>query len=153
MKGKKKNSGLLLRGGGKKERTASPDMLRLSLLILALFVVTPMHALQAIRTIPRRAGLRSLSMAKDSYKLVLVRHGESTWNDKNLFTGWYDCPLSVKGESEAISAGKLMKEGGLEFDLAYTSFLQRAIKTLWHGLEQTGCMNIPIRNAWQLNER
>lgn len=92
-------------------------------------------------------------MAKAPYKLVLVRHGESQWNDLNLFTGWYDCPLSAKGETEAINAGKLMKESGLQFDQAYTSFLQRAIKTLWHGLEQTGCMHIPIHNTWRLNER
>jgi len=97
--------------------------------------------------------VRSLGMAKAPYKLVLVRHGESQWNDLNLFTGWYDCPLSAKGETEAINAGKLMKESGLQFDQAYTSFLQRAIKTLWHGLEQTGCMHIPIHNTWRLNER
>lgn len=88
-----------------------------------------------------------------TYQLVLVRHGESTWNDLNKFTGWYDCPLSQKGEQEAISAGKLLKEENFHFDLAYTSYLQRAIKTLWHTLEQTGHMYIPIKNVWQLNER
>ncbi|RYG99816.1 2,3-diphosphoglycerate-dependent phosphoglycerate mutase [archaeon] len=92
-------------------------------------------------------------MAKEPYRLVLLRHGESTWNDENKFTGWYDCPLSKKGETEAIGAGKLLKEHGIEFDVAYTSYLQRAIKTLWHSLEQTGKMYIPIHNAWQLNER
>jgi 2,3-bisphosphoglycerate-dependent phosphoglycerate mutase len=101
----------------------------------------------------RGASLRSLSVPSKSYKLVLVRHGESTWNDLNKFTGWYDCPLSKKGENEAMAAGKLLKENDFHFDIAYTSFLQRAIKTLWHSLEQTGCMYIPIKNAWQLNER
>jgi len=87
------------------------------------------------------------------HQLVLLRHGESTWNDENKFTGWYDCPLSAKGEQEAIAAGKLLKENNFKFDLAYTSYLQRAIKTLWHTLEQTGHMYIPIKNVWQLNER
>jgi hypothetical protein len=89
----------------------------------------------------------------NSVHLVLVRHGESTWNEENKFTGWYDCPLSKKGEQEAIAAGKLLKENNFKFDIAYTSYLQRAIKTLWHGLEQTNQMYIPIRNRWQLNER
>lgn len=96
---------------------------------------------------------RSLSMANAKYQLVLVRHGESSWNDLNKFTGWYDCPLSAKGEQEAMNAGKLLKENNFKFDTAYTSFLQRAIKTLWHSLEQTGHMYIPIKNRWQLNER
>jgi hypothetical protein len=91
--------------------------------------------------------------SSDNFQLVLVRHGESQWNDLNKFTGWYDCALSPKGEQEAISAGKLLKENGFKFDMAYTSFLQRAIKTLWHSLEQTGHMYIPIKNAWELNER
>lgn len=88
-----------------------------------------------------------------NFHLVLVRHGESTWNDENKFTGWYDCPLSKKGEAEAIAAGKLLHENNFKFDLAYTSYLQRAIKTLWHSLEQTGQMYIPVNHAWQLNER
>lgn len=96
--------------------------------------------------------LHSLQMA-NNFHLVLVRHGESTWNDENKFTGWYDCPLSKKGEAEAIAAGKLLKENNFKFDLAYTSYLQRAIKTLWHSLEQTGHMYIPVNHAWQLNER
>eukprot|EP01039_Chlorochromonas_danica_P004871 gene4871-5339_t len=112
-----------------------------------------MQAFLTLRSSTVKTGLRSLSMAKEPFKLVLVRHGESEWNDLNKFTGWYDCPLSKKGEEEAIGAGKLMKEYGLEFDLAYTSFLQRAIKTLWHSLEETHCMHIPIHAAWQLNER
>lgn len=97
--------------------------------------------------------IQRLSMSSDSFHLVLLRHGESTWNDENKFTGWYDCPLSAKGEMEAISAGKLLNAEKFKFDLAYTSFLQRAIKTLWHSLEQTGQMYIPIKNSWQLNER
>lgn len=90
---------------------------------------------------------------KAPYQLVLVRHGESTWNQENKFTGWYDCPLSVKGHKEAQDAGILLKKAGLTFDLAYTSTLQRAIRTLWHSLEETGFMYIPIVCAWQLNER
>jgi len=85
--------------------------------------------------------------------LVLVRHGESTWNQENLFTGWYDCPLSDKGHKEAAAAGVLLKQEGLVFDVAFTSKLKRAIRTLWHSLEQTNQMSIPIVNAWQLNER
>ena len=92
-------------------------------------------------------------MTKDTFQLVLVRHGESTWNQENKFTGWYDCPLSEKGHKEAEAAGILLSKEGFQFDLAYTSMLQRAIRTLWHSLEQTGCMYIPIKNAWELNER
>ena len=87
------------------------------------------------------------------HTLVLVRHGESTWNEENKFTGWYDCPLSKKGEQEAAAAGVLLKKEGFSFDVAYSSFLKRAIRTLWHTLEQTDCMYIPITTAWQLNER
>jgi len=85
--------------------------------------------------------------------LVLIRHGESTWNEENKFTGWYDCPLSVKGNKEAEEAGKMLAKEGLKFDVAYTSKLKRAIRTLWHSLEQTDQMSIPIINAWELNER
>jgi len=70
------------------------------------------------------------------YTLVLVRHGESTWNEENRFTGWYDCPLSTAGVAEANAGAKLLKEEGFSFDLAYTSTLQRAIKTLWIILEE-----------------
>ncbi len=87
------------------------------------------------------------------YTLVLVRHGESTWNKENLFTGWADCPLSPKGIEEATAGGKLLKDEGLTFDVAYTSTLQRAIKTLWIVLEQMDLMYIPIVNTWRLNER
>ena len=87
------------------------------------------------------------------YTLVLVRHGESTWNEENRFTGWYDCPLSTKGVEEAMAGAKLLKKEGFTFDLCYTSTLQRAIKTLWIILEELGLMYIPIINTWRLNER
>lgn len=91
--------------------------------------------------------------AADKHTLVLVRHGESTWNLENKFTGWYDCPLSPKGHEEVIEAGKLIKAEGIVADIAFTSLLQRAIRTLWHVLEQTELMWIPVRKAWELNER
>lgn len=87
------------------------------------------------------------------YTLVLVRHGESTWNDENRFTGWYDCPLSEKGLKEAHDGAKLLKDAGYTFDIAYTSTLQRAIKTLWVILEEMHLMYIPIVNTYRLNER
>lgn len=87
------------------------------------------------------------------YTVVLVRHGESTWNDENRFTGWYDCPLSEKGLKEAHDGAKLLKEAGFSFDVAYTSTLQRAIKTLWIILEEMHLMYIPIVNTYRLNER
>lgn len=87
------------------------------------------------------------------HTLVLVRHGESSWNKENKFTGWYDCPLSEFGNEEAKRAGQLLDSQQFKFDIAYTSKLKRAIRTLWHSLEQTDCMSIPIVNAWQLNER
>jgi 2,3-bisphosphoglycerate-dependent phosphoglycerate mutase len=93
------------------------------------------------------------STFRSKYTLVLVRHGESTWNQENKFTGWYDCPLSDKGQLEAAAAGLILANEGFSFDLAYTSYLKRAIRTLWHSLEQTNSMYIPIKNAWQLNER
>jgi len=92
-------------------------------------------------------------LARNKYTMVLVRHGESQWNKENRFTGWYDINLSDKGEVEAKEAGELVAKEGLKFDVAYTSVLKRAIKTLWHTLEATDCMWIPINNAWQLNER
>jgi 2,3-bisphosphoglycerate-dependent phosphoglycerate mutase len=91
-------------------------------------------------------------MAK-KHTLVLVRHGESTWNLENKFTGWYDCPLSPKGVQEVTEAGKLLKEAHLSFDLAYTSLLKRAIRTLFHVLDETDCLWVPTHKAWQLNER
>ena len=87
------------------------------------------------------------------YKIVLIRHGESTWNKENRFTGWTDVDLSEKGVQEAIDGGRLLKEGGYVFDVAYTSVLKRAIKTLWIALEQMDQMWIPVHNTWRLNER
>jgi 2,3-bisphosphoglycerate-dependent phosphoglycerate mutase len=87
------------------------------------------------------------------YKLVLVRHGQSTWNLENRFTGWTDVGLTEQGVAEAHEAGRLLREGGYMFDVAYTSVLKRAIKTLWIVLEEMGLEWIPVYNAWQLNER
>ena len=86
-------------------------------------------------------------------KLVFARHGESEWNKANLFTGWADVDLSEKGTQQAIDAGKLIKEAGIEFDQAYTSVLTRAIKTLHFALEESGQLWIPEMKTWRLNER
>jgi len=87
------------------------------------------------------------------YKLVLVRHGQSTWNLENRFTGWTDVGLTDLGRQEAHEAGKLLREGGYLFDVAYTSVLRRAIQTLWIVLEEMNLEWIPESKAWQLNER
>jgi len=87
------------------------------------------------------------------YKLVLIRHGESTWNKENRFTGWTDVDLTEKGVQEAIDAGKALHEEGYEFDLAYSSVLKRAIKTLNIVLEQMDQLWIPVKRSWRLNER
>ncbi len=87
------------------------------------------------------------------YKLVLVRHGQSTWNLENRFTGWTDVGLTEQGRSEALEAGRLLREEGYVFDVAYTSVLRRAIHTLWIILEEMNLEWIPVTNAWQLNER
>ena len=87
------------------------------------------------------------------YKVVLIRHGESAWNQENRFTGWTDVPLSDKGTAEAREAGKLLKQEGFVFDLAFTSVLKRAIKTLWLALEEMDLMWIPVNHSWRLNER
>ena len=87
------------------------------------------------------------------YKIVLMRHGESTWNLENRFTGWTDVDLTEKGAAEARHAGKLLKEAGLSFDLAYTSVLKRAIRTLWITLDEMDLMWLPVKNDWRLNER
>ena len=86
-------------------------------------------------------------------KLVLCRHGQSDWNLKNLFTGWKDVDLTEQGISEAIEAGRLLKELGYEFDVAYTSVLKRAIRTLWLILDEMDRMWIPVIRDWRLNER
>ncbi len=87
------------------------------------------------------------------YKLVLLRHGESLWNRENRFTGWTDVDLSDAGREEALRAGRMLKESGFVFDVAFTSVLRRAIKTLWIALEEMDLMWIPIHNSWRLNER
>lgn len=87
------------------------------------------------------------------YKIVLLRHGESEWNKENRFTGWTDVDLSEKGVAEAAAGGKLMKDAGFEFDLAYTSVLKRAIRTLNLALEQMDLLWIPVFKTWRLNER
>ena len=87
------------------------------------------------------------------YKIVLLRHGESEWNKENRFTGWTDVDLSEKGVAEAMAGGKLMKEAGFKFDLAYTSVLKRAIRTLWLALDQMDQLRIPVYKTWRLNER
>jgi 2,3-bisphosphoglycerate-dependent phosphoglycerate mutase len=86
-------------------------------------------------------------------KLVLCRHGQSDWNLKNLFTGWTDVDLTEKGNQEAIDAGVLLNELGYTFDIAYTSVLKRAIRTLWHIQDQMDLMWIPVIRDWRLNER
>jgi len=86
-------------------------------------------------------------------KLVLVRHGESTWNKENRFTGWTDVDLSEKGREEAKKAGKVLKADGYDFDLAYTSVLKRAIRTLWYIMDEMDLMWIPVIRDWRLNER
>lgn len=87
------------------------------------------------------------------YKLVLIRHGESTWNLENLFTGWVDVDLTEQGRNEAYQAGELLKEAGYTFDIAYTSVLKRAIRTLWHVQDRMDLMYLPVVHSWRLNER
>ena len=86
-------------------------------------------------------------------KLVLVRHGESEWNKKNLFTGWMDVDISEKGHEEAAAAGQLLKAEGYDFDLCYTSYLKRAIHTLNHMLDEMDRAWLPVVKSWKLNER
>lgn len=87
------------------------------------------------------------------YTIVLLRHGESVWNQENRFTGWTDVGLTEKGLAEAVAAGRLLKKEGFAFDIAYTSVLRRAIKTLWTVLEEMDRMWIPVQHSWRLNER
>jgi len=84
---------------------------------------------------------------------ILLRHGQSAWNKENRFTGWEDVPLSPLGIEEAKMAGQLMKSNGIVPEIAFTSFLQRAIKTLWLALEECGQMHIPVEKTWRLNEK
>ena len=87
------------------------------------------------------------------YKIVLIRHGESTWNLENRFTGWTDVDLTDTGIAQAKQAGKLLKEAGYEFDVAYTSVLKRAIRTLWLALDEMDRTWLPVMKHWRLNER
>lgn len=87
------------------------------------------------------------------YRIVLLRHGESIWNQENLFSGWTDVDLSERGVAEAHRAGKLLKAEGYRFDVAFTSVLKRAIRTLWITLDEMDLMWIPIHHSWRLNER
>ncbi len=86
-------------------------------------------------------------------KVVFLRHGESLWNKENLFTGWTDVDLSKKGIQEALESGRVMRSEGYVFDIAFTSYLRRSIKTLWLVLEEMDLMWIPVHNSWRLNER
>jgi 2,3-bisphosphoglycerate-dependent phosphoglycerate mutase len=86
-------------------------------------------------------------------QLVLIRHGESTWNLENRFTGWADVDLTPKGAEQAMSAGESLKKAGYEFDVAYTSVLRRAIRTLWHIQDTMDLMWLPVVHSWRLNER
>ncbi len=86
-------------------------------------------------------------------QLVLIRHGESAWNLENRFTGWADVDLTQKGIDQAIAAGKSLQKAGYEFDIAYTSVLRRAIRTLWYVQDEMNLMWIPVVHSWRLNER
>ena len=85
--------------------------------------------------------------------LIILRHGESVWNKENRFTVWTDVDLSTKGVEEARNAGRLLSESGYVFDLAFTSVLKKAIRTLWRVLDEMDLMWIPVRKSWRLNER
>jgi len=87
------------------------------------------------------------------HKVVLLRHGESTWNKENRFTGWTDVDLSEQGRIEAANAGKVLLERGFTFDLAFTSMLKRAIRTLWIALDTMDLLWLPVQGSWRLNER
>ncbi|HEY3486432.1 MAG TPA: 2,3-diphosphoglycerate-dependent phosphoglycerate mutase [Gammaproteobacteria bacterium] len=87
------------------------------------------------------------------YKIVLIRHGESQWNQENRFTGWHDVDLTAKGLAEARSAGQYLRREGYAFDIAFTSVLKRAVRTLWTVLDEMNQMYIPVHRHWRLNER
>lgn len=87
------------------------------------------------------------------YKVVLLRHGESEWNKTNRFTGWTDVDLTEKGVEEAKQAGRLLKAEGYDFDLAFSSVLKRAIRTLWLALDEMDLLWLPVERSWRLNER
>src|SRR6187551_3598061 len=98
-------------------------------------------------------GRRRTTSLSPMHKLVLLRHGESTWNLANRFTGWTDVDLTPLGVEQARQAGRLLKEGGYEFDVAWTSVLKRATWTLWHALDQMDRTWLPVSGDWRLNER
>jgi 2,3-bisphosphoglycerate-dependent phosphoglycerate mutase len=87
------------------------------------------------------------------YKVVLLRHGESTWNKENRFTGWTDVDLSETGRAEALAAARMLQQDGFTFDIAYTSVLKRAVRTLWIVLDELDLMWLPVIRSWRLNER
>ena len=87
------------------------------------------------------------------YRVVLLRHGESTWNKENRFTGWTDVDLSAAGREEALNAGQLLKQEGVTFDVVYTSVLKRAIRTAWIALDEMDLLWLPVYRSWRLNER
>src|ERR1019366_353575 len=117
------------------------------------------RALGQCRPVRRTQGISALGpspmskVSKATHKLVLLRHGESDWNKENRFTGWTDVDLSEKGRTEAREAGTVLKAGGYIFDVAYTSVLKRAIRTLWMTLDELDLMWIPVHRSWRLNER
>jgi len=94
-----------------------------------------------------------VTKGREMHKVVLLRHGESAWNLDNRFTGWTDVDLSPKGREEAVEAARLLKEANLTFDIAFTSVLKRAIRTLWSVLDEMDLMWIPVVRSWRLNER
>jgi len=104
----------------------------------------------------RRGAIRRLFLSPlttTMHKLVLIRHGESTWNLENRFTGWTDVDLTPTGIEQAKNAGRLLRDGHFEFDLAFTSVLKRATRTLWHCLDEMDRTWLPVEHSWRLNER
>jgi len=130
-----------------------------------MFISIPIRSISTLSSIRVGNGIfKTLSSSHKDYfqtsrmsSLVLIRHGESTWNLENKFTGWNDCPLSPKGVKESIDAGKLIKTQidlhGLSIDIAHTSLLKRAIRTLFHVLDEADLLYLPVHKVWQLNER
>jgi 2,3-bisphosphoglycerate-dependent phosphoglycerate mutase len=118
-----------------------------------MFATRSAFSLASRRFVNKRSAFPAAFQTADKSTLVLVRHGESTWNLENKFTGWYDCPLSPKGEVEVVDAGKLIKAEGIDIEVAHTSLLRRAIKTLFHVLDETDALWVNVNKAWQLNER
>ena len=128
------------------DRVGEPDRSRLQIQPAA-----PHRRRARLRREVRRAERHS--EPRRMITLVLLRHGESTWNKENRFTGWYDVDLSERGRAEAEEAGRLLREGGFTFDIAYTSVLKRAIRTLWIALDELDLLWIPVIKSWRLNER